>query len=111
MNKKHKVICLCGSTKFKKEFLREQQRLALQGNVVLSIDIFSHVDSLPITDSTKILLDDLHRQKIDMADEIFVINKNDYIGVSTQKELDYALACGKPVSYMEEHHERNRSNI
>lgn len=106
---KYKVICLCGSTKFKKEFLREQQRLALQGNVVLGIDIFSHADSLPITDSIKILLDDLHRQKIDMADEIFVINKRDYIGVSTQKELDYALACGKPVSYMEEHRERSKN--
>lgn len=106
---KYKIICLCGSTKFRKEFLREQQRLALQGNVVLGIDIFSREDSLPITDSIKILLDDLHRQKIDMADEIFVINKRDYIGVSTQKELDYALACGKPVSYMEEHRERSKN--
>ncbi len=111
MNKKYKVICLCGSTKFKEDFIREQQRLTLQGNVVLSVGVFGHADNVSITDSVKVLLDDIHRQKIDMSDEIFIINKNDYIGVSTQKEMDYALACGKPVSYMEEHHERNRPNI
>ncbi|NCB33597.1 MAG: hypothetical protein EOM64_06905, partial [Erysipelotrichia bacterium] len=51
--------------------------------------------------STKIMLDDMHKRKIDMADEIFVINKNGYIGDSTRSEIAYAESHGKPVKYLE----------
>ena len=48
------------------------------------------------------MLDDMHKCKIDIADEIFVINKNGYIGSSTKSEIEYAISKGKKVNYLEE---------
>ena len=109
MIKKYKVITLCGSTKFKDEFLRVQKELTLKGNIVISVCLFSHsgdfevwgnMDGGTVT-KTKKMLDDMRRQKIDMADEIFVINVGGYIGDSTKKEIEYAIKCGKRVDYLE----------
>ena len=96
------VITLCGSTKFKDEFLREQKRLTLEGNIVISVGLFGHSgDDEVWTEGTKEMLDEMHKRKIDMADEIFVINKNGYIGSSTKSEIEYAIKANKKVSYME----------
>ena len=71
---KYKVIALCGSTKFKDEFLKEQKRLTLEGNIVISVGLFGHSgDDEVWNDNIKEMLDDMHKRKIDMADEIFVI--------------------------------------
>lgn len=100
---KYKVITLCGSTKFKDEFLKEQKRLTLEGNVVISVGLFGHSgDDEVWNDNIKEMLDDMHKRKIDMADEIFVINKGGYIGSSTKSEIEYAKKTGKPVHYLEE---------
>ena len=99
---KYKVITLCGSTKFKDEFLIEQKRLTLEGNIVISVGLFGHSDDDEVwTENIKKMLDDMHKRKIDMADEIFVINKNGYIGSSTKSEIEYALKTNKKVNYME----------
>lgn len=99
---KYKVITLCGSTKFKDDFLREQKRLSLEGNIVISVGLFGHSgDDEVWIDGAKEMLDDMHKRKIDMADEIFVINKGGYVGQSTKSEIDYAIATGKKVVYME----------
>ena len=99
---KYKVITLCGSTKFKDEFIREQKRLSLEGNIVISVGLFGHSgDTEVFTEGVKEMLDDMHKRKIDMADEIFVINKNGYIGSSTKSEIEYAKMTNKKVSYME----------
>ena len=90
---KYKVITLCGSTKFEREFLEEQKRLTLEGNIVISVGLFSHEaeNSKEWKDNgIKEMLDDIHKRKIDMADEIFVINVNNYIGESTKSEIEYA---------------------
>ena len=106
---KYKVVTLCGSTRFKDDFLREQKRLTLEGNIVISVGLFGHsgdndvlekMDEGTIT-KTKEMLDDMHKRKIDIADEIFVINKNGYIGSSTKSEIEYAIKTGKKVNYME----------
>jgi len=100
---KYKVITLCGSTKFKDDFLKEQKRLSLEGNIVISVGLFGHSGDGEVWDEgIKEMLDDMHKRKIDMADEIFVINKNGYIGSSTKSEIDYALKTNKKVNYMEE---------
>ena len=100
---KYKVITLCGSTKFKDEFLREQKRLSLEGNIVISVGLFGHSgDNEVWTKGTKEMLDDMHKRKIDMADEIFVINKDGYIGTSTRSEIEYAKSTNKKVNYMEQ---------
>lgn len=104
INHRYPVITLCGSTKFKDEFMKAQRDLTLQGNVVISVGMFGHADGeyqTVLTEEVKIMLDDMHKRKIDMAEEIFVINKNGYIGSSTRSEIDYALATGKKVTYME----------
>lgn len=99
---KYKVITLCGSTKFKDEFLNEQKRLTLEGNIVISVGFFEHSKEDEVwTKNTKEMLDDMHKRKIDMADEIFVINKDGYIGSSTKSEIEYATKTGKIVHYME----------
>ena len=99
---KYKVITLCGSTKFKDEFLHEQKRLSLEGNIVISVGMFGHSgDSEVWADGVKEMLDDMHKRKIDMADEIFVINKGGYIGSSTKSEIEYAKKTNKKVNYME----------
>lgn len=101
---KYKVITLCGSTKFKNEFIQVQKDLTLAGNIVISVGLFGHADGqfeTLITTETKIMLDDMHKRKIDMADEIFVINKGKYIGESTKSEIEYAVKTGKRVNYLE----------
>lgn len=99
---KYNVITLCGSTKFKDDFIREQKRLTLEGNIVISVGLFGHSgDDEVWTDNVKEMLDDMHKRKIDIADEIFVINKGGYIGSSTKSEIEYATKTGKKVNYME----------
>ena len=99
---KYKVITLCGSTKFKDDFMREQKRLSLEGNIVISVGMFGHSGDEEVwTEGVKEMLDDMHKRKIDMADEIFVINVNGYIGSSTQSEIEYASKNGKRIVYLE----------
>lgn len=98
----YKVITLCGSTKFKDDFLREQKRLSLEGNIVISVGLFGYSGNDEVLrEGTKQMLDDMHKRKIDMADEIFVINKDGYIGSSTKSEIEYAIKTNKKVNYME----------
>ena len=79
-----------------------QKRLTLEGNIVISVGLFGHSgDGEVWSDGVKEMLDDMHKRKIDMADEIFVINKGGYIGSSTRSEIDYAAASGKPIRYLE----------
>lgn len=109
MQGKYKVITLCGSTRFKDAFMEAQKRLTLEGNIVISVGLFGHsgdnevwegMDEDTLT-KTKIMLDDMHKRKIDMADEIFVVNVNGYIGDSTKSEIAYAKEHGKVVRYLE----------
>ena len=102
MQGKYRVITLCGSTRFKEEFLEVQKRLTLEGNIVISVGLFGHSgDNEVWSKGTKEMLDDMHKRKIDMADEIFVINVGGYIGNSTASEIEYAQTKGKPVRYLE----------
>jgi NAD(P)H-nitrite reductase large subunit len=99
---KYKIITLCGSTKFKDEFMELQKKLTLQKNIVISVGLFGHSgDNEVWNEDIKEMLDDMHKRKIDMADEIFVINKNGYIGSSTLSEIQYAVKTNKQVNYLE----------
>ena len=98
----YRVVTLCGSTRFREAFLREQKRLTLAGCIVLSVGLFGHSgDGEVFTEGTKEMLDDMHKRKIDMADGIFVINVGGYIGESTRSEIEYAMRTGKDVEYLE----------
>lgn len=99
---KYEVVTLCGSTKFKQDFIQVQKDLTLQGKIVISVGLFGHSgDDEVWTDGIKEMLDDMHKRKIDMADTIFVINKNGYIGKSTQSEIEYAELQEKTIVYLE----------
>ena len=99
---KYKVITLCGSTRFKDAFLETQKRLTLEGNIVISVGLFGHSGDEEVwKPGTKEMLDDMHKRKIDMADEIYVINVGGYMGESTRTEIEYALSQGKLVRYLE----------
>ncbi len=105
----YKVITLCGSTKFKNAFLKVQKDLTLSGNIVISVGLFGHSGDSEVWEDmdegtltkTKEMLDDMYKRKIDMADEIFVINVGGYIGESTKSEIEYAKSHGKKVNYLE----------
>ena len=99
---KYKIITLCGSTKFKDDFIKEQKRLTLEGNIVLSVGLFGHSGDTEVwNEGIKELMDDMHKSRIDLSDEIFVINKDGYIGSSTKSEIEYAIKTNKKVNYME----------
>ena len=101
-SRRYPVVTLCGSTRFKEQFFEAQKRLTLEGNIVISVGLFGHSgDDEVWTEGTKEMLDDMHKRKIDMADGIFVINVGGYIGSSTRSEIEYALAHGKEVKYLE----------
>lgn len=96
----YNVITLCGSTKFKDQFMEMQKKLTLEGNIVISVGLFGHSgDDEAWAEGTKEMLDDMHKRKIDMADEIFVIDVDGYIGSSTKSEIDYAYRHGKNVRF------------
>ena len=106
---RYKVITLCGSTRFKDAFIEAQKRLTLAGNIVISVGLFGHSGDQEVWEgksedaitATKLMLDDMHKRKIDMADEIYVLNVGGYIGSSTRSEIEYAKAHNKPVRYLE----------
>lgn len=106
----YKVITLCGSTRFKDEFMEMQKKLTLEGNIVISVGLFGHSGDNEVWEKmdegtltrTKEMLDDMHKRKIDMSDEIFVINVGGYIGSSTKSEIEYARHHGKGIRYLEE---------
>ncbi len=107
---KYKVVTLCGSTRFKNEFMEAQKRLTLQGNIVISVGLFGHSGDQEVWENmdegtltkTKEMLDDMHKRKIDMADSIYVINVGGYIGDSTRSEIEYAKEHNKTVEYLEQ---------
>ena len=89
---------------------RNTEKLTLEENIVISVGLFGHSGDNEVWENmdegtltkTKAMLDDMHKRKIDMADEIFVINVGGYIGESTRSEIEYAIQTGKPVHYLEQ---------
>jgi len=96
------VVCLCGSTRFKDAFINAMRDETLSGKIILSVGLFGHIEGLDMNGATKKMLDELHLRKIDMSDEVFVLNVGGYIGESTKKEIEYSIASGKKVRYLEQ---------
>jgi hypothetical protein len=102
-----RVVCLCGSTRFFEAFQQANYSETMAGRIVLSVGFYPHRadmchgQTLGCTAKQKLALDELHKRKIDLADEILVLNVNGYVGDSTRSEIEYAQARGKPVRYLE----------
>ena len=95
---KHKIVTLCGSTRFKEQFFRLNEELTRLGFIVLMPGVFGHAGD-SITPEEKQELDSLHLTKIALSDFIYVLNINDYIGESTQKEIEWAKSLDIPVIF------------
>jgi hypothetical protein len=95
-------VCLCGSTRFMQAFQEANLRETLAGKIVLSIGCDTKSDhDLALGPVDKTALDLLHLFKIDLADEILVLNVGGYVGESTRREIDYARMQGKRVRWLE----------
>lgn len=96
-----RIVCLCGSTKFKQAFLDANLAQSLKGHIVLSVSAYMHADSVPMNAAQLAIVHDLHFAKIDLADEILVLNVGGYIGEQTAKEINYAFRQNKAIEFLE----------
>lgn len=104
-----KIVCLCGSTRFSGAFREANLRETLAGRIVLTVGCdFKSDDGLGLTEADKSRLDTLHLRKIDLSDEVLILNVGGYIGDSTRRELDYARAADKLVRFLEPESERGK---
>lgn len=100
---KPKVVCFCGSLRFIEKFKEVEYESVINGTIALLpccmfVDIEREYGQ---ASDYKLMADELHKRKIDLADEVFVLNVGGYIGNSTRSEIDYANSIGKPVKYLE----------
>lgn len=104
-----RIVCLCGSTRFYKAFQEANYRETMRGRIVLSVGFVPHErgiekrhgETVGCTEAEKLKLDELHKRKIDIADEVLVLNVGGYIGDSTRSEVLYAQSLGKPLRFLE----------
>ena len=101
------IVCLCGSTRFYETFRKANLQETLKGKIVLSIGCdFKSDDALGLTGEDKQRLDVLHLHKIDLADEVLILDVDGYIGDSTQAELDHARQQNRPVRFWSEEEDK-----
>ena len=96
------IITICGSTRFKDQILDTARDLTLMGHIVLAPCVFHHAEDTELTTEEKIRLDNLHKEKINMSDAIFVVNVDGYIGESTYGEIDWATRMKKQIFFLVE---------
>jgi len=98
------IVCLCGSTRFMETYNEWRAKLTYEGKIVLSVELVTtqtkSEDPQHSNHALKEMLDELHLRKIDLADEVFVLNVDGYIGESTRKEIEYAESKGKSIRYL-----------
>jgi hypothetical protein len=102
------VVCLCGSTRFYKAFQQAYFDESMKGGIVLSVGFAPGIadgehneKAGGITPFRKQMLDRLHFSKIDMSDEILVLNVGGYVGESTAREIEHARSRGKAIRWLE----------
>lgn len=77
----------------------------MAGRIYLSMGFYpystNHGEGVGHDSLQKIELDELHKRKIDICDEVYVINVGGYIGDSTKSEIQYAIKQGKTLRWLE----------
>ncbi|TCC16150.1 hypothetical protein [Kribbella speibonae] len=94
-----RIVCLCGSLRFGTEFAAERTRLTLDLAIVLAPEA-TEVSGLD--PSLVRALGELHLRRIDLADEVRIVNPGGYVGEATRREIAYATTLGKRVTYLHE---------
>ena len=103
------IVCLCGSTRFMQAFFDAGWKFTLEGKIVLSVGVCKHAEhhgGEALGQKIANKLDELHLRKIDLADSVFVLNVDGYIGESTRKEIEYAKSKDRPIAYLEAQKEK-----
>ena len=95
-----KVITLCGSLRFKEEMMKVAIDLELQGNCVLTPVYPISDDKDDFTEEEAKVLDEMHRYRIDLADIVYIVNKDGYIGKSVKSEIEYSKEKNKEIKFM-----------
>ena len=101
---KPKVVCYCGSLRVALDaFKKAEYEAVLKGEIaLLPCCMFVDIQREYGAESDyKIKADDLHKRKIDISDEVFILNVGVYIGESTRSEIEYAKSISKPIKYLE----------
>ena len=93
-----KIITLCGSLRFQKEMMKVAEEMALKGNCILT-PVYSVLENLKRTEEQIQKLKEAHLKRIELSDAILVVNVDNYIGSSTQKEIEYAKSLNKEILY------------
>ena len=106
------IVCLCGSTRYHRDFMEVAALESLKGRIVLTVHSFQfvprqdsngkHLVFESITPEQKVHLDELHLRKIDLADEVIILNRDGYMGDSTRAELAYARTRRKHIRFLED---------
>lgn len=101
---KFPIVCLCGSTRFKKDFLLVAKNMELSGMIVVMPNVYSKADNIKLTDEQLKLLTDIHNEKLELCDEVYIVdaigdNGFPYIGNATRQEIEYAKKLKKPIRY------------
>lgn len=96
-----KVITLCGSLKFKKEMMKVAEKMALEGYCILT-PVYPVLKNIERTEEQLIKLKETHFKRIEFSDAILVVNIDNYIGDSTNLEIEYAKKLGKEILYYTE---------
>lgn len=96
-----KIVCLCGSTKFKEAFEKANKEETAKGNIVLTVAMFGHLEGLDMNSEMKKTFDEVHFDKILLSDEVLVLNVGGYIGEATKNEISYAIENKKMIRYLE----------
>ena len=94
------IVCLCGSTRFKDAYEKAMREETLKGKIVLTVGLFGHLEGLDMDGDQKKMLDELHLRKIDLADEVLILDVDKYVGESTKKEIRYARAECKKIRWL-----------
>lgn len=110
MSTRPRIVCLCGSTRFSEAYQRANLEETMAGRIVLTIgcdtksdrELFQNKSPEELAEIMH-RLDHLHRAKIDLADEILVLNVDGYVGEATAREIEYARQRSKVIRWIEEH--------
>lgn len=98
---KRRIVCYCGSLRFRKQFEEMEMKSLLKGEIAL-LPACMYVDldrKYGCSHEYKQKADEVHKYKIDLADEVFVIDPGGYIGHSTNEEIEYARLRGKRINF------------
>lgn len=93
-----KIITLCGSLRFQKEMMEVAEKMALKGNCILT-PVYPVLENSKRTEEQMQKLKEAHFKRIELSDAILVVNVNNYIGNSTNLEIEYAKRLGKEILY------------